>query len=135
MVARVAADPKRDSVEAAPIASSGSSARGTPPAISGISHFWAGKNLKVSFTTDEPATGEVCDDNGLCTTTTLGTSHMATFKSKGSSYTITATDAAGNVAIAGPFASQRPPTPPSLPPHRPALLAGMTPDGDNLRLP
>jgi serine protease len=76
----------------------------TPPVVSGVSHSFAGKNIKVSFSTDELATGVVCDDAGECGSTSLSTSHQATFKYKGATYTITVTDAAGNSASYGPYA-------------------------------
>ena len=74
----------------------------TAPVISGVSHAIRGRKVQVTWNTDEAATGEVCFDDGACGTTSLGTSHTANVRTNGSSYTITATDAAGNSSSDGP---------------------------------
>ncbi|MFH1462959.1 MAG: S8 family peptidase [Pseudomonadota bacterium] len=81
----------------------GTPADTTPPVISGLSYSMKGKNLKVTFSTDEPATGQACDDGGACGTSVLGTSHTITFRPSGTLLTVTATDAAGNSTVEGPY--------------------------------
>ena len=76
----------------------------TPPVISSVNPQPVGKNLTVSWETDEPATGELCNAKGSCAATPLGTVHSATVGKKGGTFTITATDEAGNSSTYGPAA-------------------------------
>jgi len=77
----------------------------TPPVVSGVSDTYTRSKLRVRFTTDEPATGYVLTDTGVSDTTTLGSSHdTGSFRAPGATtYTITVTDEAGNVATYGPY--------------------------------
>jgi serine protease len=65
------------------------------PTISGVSSSTSKKTLTVSWTTDEPTTGRLCNARGRCANTSLGTSHAATVRKQGGSFTITATDVDG----------------------------------------
>lgn len=63
----------------------------------------------ISWTTDEPATGSVTVEGLGTKTTPLGTTHSVAFKGRKGAmylYSISATDAAGNTATAGPFTHQ-----------------------------
>ena len=72
----------------------------TPPVISSVGSTQTGrKTFSVSWTTDEPTTGVVAVGSSTVTSP-LGTSHSVNFsgarKNRSYSYTITATDEAGN---------------------------------------
>ncbi len=72
----------------------------TPPVISDVSSTQTGrKTFDVTWTTDEPTTGTVTIGS-TSVSSPLGTSHSVSFsgarKNRSYSYTVTATDAAGN---------------------------------------
>jgi hypothetical protein len=75
----------------------------TPPVISELENTTRAFSARVAFSTDEPATGEICTDKGYCHETEQGTSHSQIFLLRGATtYTVTATDEAGNVSSSGP---------------------------------
>ncbi len=76
----------------------------TPPVISNVSSSTNKKWLNVSWDTDEPTTGVMCNANGQCDSTALGTSHSAQVRKRGGTFTIEATDEAGNSSTYGPAA-------------------------------
>jgi hypothetical protein len=65
------------------------------PVISGVSDSTRRSTRTIRWTTDVPTTGVVCNSRGDCDTTAMGTSHTGRIHKRGSSYTITATDAGG----------------------------------------
>jgi serine protease len=74
----------------------------TPPTILNVVSTAAKKTLTVTWDTDEPTTGVLCNANGNCANTSLDTSHSAQVKKRGGSFTIDATDEAGNSSTYGP---------------------------------
>ncbi len=77
----------------------------TPPVISNVgSTQTGGRTFTVNWTTDEPTTGVVTIGSTTASSDTLSTSHSVSFsgarKRRSYSYTITATDAAGNDSTA-----------------------------------
>jgi serine protease len=66
------------------------------PTISSVSSSTSKKTLTVSWVTDEATTGRLCNARGRCTNTSLGTSHSASVRKQGGSFTITATDVDGD---------------------------------------
>ena len=77
----------------------------TPPAVTiDQVKFKANKGeLEVVFVTDELASGQVCTSDGVCGTSPLDVEHKIKVTGVGgTTYTVTATDEAGNVATSGP---------------------------------
>jgi serine protease len=82
----------------------------TPPTISNVATRRVPGGFEVMWTTDEPSdsvTRFTRGRNETFTDSPLVTSHRMTLRTKGYTYqlTISSTDAAGNTATAGPFAS------------------------------
>lgn len=77
----------------------------TPPDISNVSSsVVSAKKFKVTWTTDEPATTVVMVGGKTFSNTTLVTAHSITVTgTKGATYYVSSTDAAGNTEQAGPL--------------------------------
>ena len=76
----------------------------TPPVVSNVVTSTDKRTVDVSWDTDEPTTGVVCNGKGDCVSTGLGTVHSASVSKKGGTVEITATDEAGNSSVYGPVA-------------------------------
>ena len=74
----------------------------TPPVISNVSVAAEKRAVSVSWETDEPTTGVVCNGKGDCVSTGLATVHSTSVGKKGGTVEITATDDAGNSSTYGP---------------------------------
>lgn len=84
----------------------------TAPVISEVSSARSGKDVAITWRTDEPSNSVVQLTGGLTLTVTNGslvTSHRVTFhgpKKTLYTYTVSSTDAAGNTSIFGPYTYQ-----------------------------